>query len=105
MPEAQRLGEILRQERERKGITLEQAAEDTRIRERFLAALESGDHRSLPGAVYTKGFLRNYADYLDLSSAELLGGLAMQVFWILVGIGIFSLVWRRAIRRYSAVGN
>jgi len=41
----------------------------------------------------------------DLSSAELLGGLAMQVFWILVGIGIFSLVWRRAIRRYSAVGN
>ena len=71
MPEAQRLGEILRQERERKGITLEQAAEDTRIRERFLAALESGDHRSLPGAVYTKGFLRNYADYLDLSSAEL----------------------------------
>ena len=41
----------------------------------------------------------------DLSSAELLGGLAMQVFWILVGIGVFSLVWRRAIRRYSAVGN
>ena len=41
----------------------------------------------------------------DLSNAELLGGLALQVFWILVGIGIFSLVWRRAIRRYSAVGN
>ena len=41
----------------------------------------------------------------DLSNAELLGGLAMQVFWILVGIGVFSLVWRRAIRRYSAVGN
>jgi ABC-2 type transport system permease protein len=41
----------------------------------------------------------------DLSNAELLGGLAMQVFWILVGIGVFSLVWRRAIRRYTAVGN
>ena len=41
----------------------------------------------------------------DLSNAELLGGLALQVFWILVGIGVFSLVWRRAIRRYSAVGN
>jgi ABC-2 type transport system permease protein len=41
----------------------------------------------------------------DLSNAELLGGLAMQVFWTLVGIGVFSLVWRYAIRRYTAVGN
>ena len=32
-------------------------------------------------------------------------GSAMQVFWICVGIGIFSLVWRHAIRQYSAVGN
>jgi cytoskeletal protein RodZ len=69
--EGQRLGEILRQQRERKGITLEQAAEDTRIREKFITALETGDHRALPGAVYTKGFLRNYADYLDLDGTEL----------------------------------
>ena len=41
----------------------------------------------------------------DLSNEELLGGLAMQVFWIVVGIGVFSLVWRRAIRQYTAVGN
>jgi ABC-2 type transport system permease protein len=41
----------------------------------------------------------------DLSNAELLGGLAMQVFWTVVGIGVFSLVWRHAIRRYTAVGN
>jgi len=69
--DGQRMGEILRQQRERKGITLEQAAEDTRIREKFIVALESGDHQALPGAVYTKGFLRNYADYLDLDSGEL----------------------------------
>jgi len=68
----QRLGEILRRRREEKGIDLEQAGEDTRIRRRFLEALESGDHRALPGAVYTKGFLRNYADYLDLDSADLI---------------------------------
>jgi transcriptional regulator with XRE-family HTH domain len=67
----QRLGDVLRQRRESKGITLEQAAEDTRIREKFLAALETGDHHALPGAVYTKGFLRNYAEYLDLDSADL----------------------------------
>jgi len=41
----------------------------------------------------------------DLSNKELLGGLAMQVFWTVVGIGVFSLVWRHAIRRYTAVGN
>jgi cytoskeletal protein RodZ len=67
----QTLGEILRMQRESKGLTLEQAAEDTRIREKFLAALETGDHHALPGAVYTKGFLRNYAEYLDLDSADL----------------------------------
>jgi ABC-2 type transport system permease protein len=41
----------------------------------------------------------------DLTNAELLGGLAMQVFWTVVGIGVFSLVWRHAIKRYTAVGN
>jgi len=65
------LGEQLRAQRERKGITLEQAAADTRIREKFLKALEDGDYPSLPGAVYTRGFLRNYADYLDLQTDEL----------------------------------
>jgi len=41
----------------------------------------------------------------DLSNEQLLGGLAMQVLWTLIGIGLFSLVWRHAIRRYTAVGN
>jgi transcriptional regulator with XRE-family HTH domain len=67
-----KLGEILRARREKKNITLEQAAADTRIREKFLKALEDGDYQSLPGAVYTKGFLRNYAEYLDLETDELI---------------------------------
>jgi transcriptional regulator with XRE-family HTH domain len=66
------LGETLRAQREKKGITLDQAAGDTRIREKFLHALESGDYQSLPGAVYTKGFLRNYAEYLDLETDGLI---------------------------------
>src|SRR5437867_12212452 len=65
------LGEQLRAQRERKGITLEQAAADTRIREKFLTALEAGDYPALPGAVYTRGFLRNYAEDLDLETDEL----------------------------------
>lgn len=67
-----RLGDALREQRERKGVTLEQAAEDTRIREKFLQAIESGDYQSLPGTVYTKGFLRNYAEYLNLDPEEMI---------------------------------
>ena len=68
-----RLGEILREQRERRGILLVGAANDTRIRENFLNALEQGDYNLLPGAVYTKGFLRKYAEYLDLDPSELVG--------------------------------
>jgi cytoskeletal protein RodZ len=67
-----RLGDALRQKREQMGVTMQQAAEDTRIREKFLQAIESGDYQSLPGAVYTKGFLRNYAGYLNFDAEEML---------------------------------
>ena len=58
------LPERLYAARERKGVDLYRAERDTKIRARYLAALERGDYRELPGAVYTKGFLRNYALYL-----------------------------------------
>ena len=41
----------------------------------------------------------------DLSTRELLGGLAMQAFWIVALTGLTLFVWRFAVRRYSAVGN
>ncbi len=41
----------------------------------------------------------------DLSARELLGGLVVQAFWILIGLGIFTLAWRSAIKRFSAVGG
>jgi len=58
--------------RERKGVDLVRAERDTKIRVRYLSALESGDYRDLPGAVYTKGFLRNYAMYLGLDPEDVL---------------------------------
>ncbi|MEW5991705.1 MAG: helix-turn-helix domain-containing protein [Chloroflexota bacterium] len=58
--------------RERKGVDLFRAERDTKIRARYLAALERGDYRELPGAVYTKGFLRNYAIYLALDPEDVL---------------------------------
>ena len=41
----------------------------------------------------------------DLSNQELAQGLFVQLFWILVGLAIFRVAWRSAIRRYSAVGG
>jgi hypothetical protein len=61
-----RLGEVLLAARERKGVDLFRAERDTKIRAKYLSALERSDFRELPGAVYTKGFLRNYAAYLGL---------------------------------------
>jgi cytoskeletal protein RodZ len=58
--------------RERKGVDLARAERDTKIRVRYLSALERGDYRDLPGAVYTKGFLRNYAIYLELDPEDVL---------------------------------
>jgi cytoskeletal protein RodZ len=60
------LGDLLLTARERKGVDLYRAERDTKIRARYLAALERGDYSELPGTVYTKGFLRNYASYLGL---------------------------------------
>jgi ABC-2 type transport system permease protein len=41
----------------------------------------------------------------DLSTGELLRGLAIQAFWIVLLTGLTLFVWRFAVRRYSAVGN
>ncbi len=55
-----KLGEVLRAARESKGVDLARVERETKIRVRYLSALEHGEYGELPGAVYTKGFLRNY---------------------------------------------
>lgn len=70
--ELHKLGEVLRASREAKGVDLPRVERDTKIRARYLAALEGGDYRSLPGAVYTRGFLRNYGQYLGLDPEYLI---------------------------------
>ena len=64
--EPTKLGEVLRTAREAKFIDLARVERDTKIRVHYLAALERGDYRELPAAVYTKGLLRNYGLYLGL---------------------------------------
>ncbi|MEW6231981.1 MAG: helix-turn-helix domain-containing protein, partial [Chloroflexota bacterium] len=47
-----KLGELLRQARQERGVSLAQAEEATRIRRKFLVALEEEDYATLPGGVY-----------------------------------------------------
>jgi cytoskeletal protein RodZ len=64
--EPTKLGEVLRTAREAKFIDLARVERDTKIRVHYLTALERGDYRELPAAVYARGLLRNYGLYLGL---------------------------------------
>lgn len=73
------VGDRLRQAREAKGLTLEQIEEITRIRRRYLQALEEEDYGQLPGEVFVRGFLRNYALALGLDPEEVLAESGLRV--------------------------
>ena len=62
------IGSSLREARMRRGLELSQVERDTRIRPRYLMALEEEQFDVLPGPAYTRGFLRTYADYLGLDA-------------------------------------
>ncbi len=53
------------------GVSLAEVEVATRIRQKYLAAIESDEWHLLPGEVVGRGFLRNYADYLGLESHEI----------------------------------
>ena len=64
------LGELLKEARQSKGVSLEKVEEELRIRTKYLQALEEEDFSIMPSEVYIKGFLRNYAIYLGLDAEE-----------------------------------
>ncbi len=64
------LGTKLREAREGKGISLAEAGVATRIKERYLQALETNDWAALPTQVQARGFLRNYAVFLGLDEDQ-----------------------------------
>lgn len=66
------LGRILQSARESLGLQLDEIEEKTKIRKRYLAALEEGNWTVLPGRVYARGFVRSYAEVVGLDGAELL---------------------------------
>ena len=66
------VGELLKEVREAKGITLKDVENNISIRVLYLQAIEDGKYEVVPGEVYLKGFIRNYSVYLGLDPAEIM---------------------------------
>jgi cytoskeleton protein RodZ len=63
-------GEKLKQEREKRKITLEQISSSTKIGTRMLQALEENNFNQLPGGIFNKGFVRAYSRFLGLDEDQ-----------------------------------
>lgn len=72
------IGAALRARREELGISLDDVQESTKIRTRYLAALEDNAFGHLPAEVYALGFLKVYARYLGLDADLLVGAWRAQ---------------------------
>ncbi len=66
---------MLQEARQARGLSLEQVEKETKIRRRYLEALEKEAFDLLPGRVYVRGFLRTYARYLGLDAEALVARL------------------------------
>ena len=64
------LGEYLKSKREARNVTLEEIAEATRIRKAILEAIENDRQDLVPPRVFTQGFLKSYASYLELDESD-----------------------------------
>jgi cytoskeletal protein RodZ len=69
-------GENLRRERELRGIGLREIAEATKISVRFLQALEQDRLEILPGGLFPRAFVRQYAKHLGLDAERLVAEFA-----------------------------
>lgn len=60
------VGDILRQEREKQGLTLQQVEKSTKMRAKFLKAIEENDWAFFESKVYISGVIKSYAKFLGL---------------------------------------
>jgi cytoskeleton protein RodZ len=73
------IGSSLRAAREQRGLELADVERATRIRSRYLRALEDERFDLIPGLVYAKGFLRTYADHLGLDGERFVDELVSRL--------------------------
>src|SRR5579884_4056060 len=66
------IGSTLREARIRARIDMSEVEASTKIRAKYLRAIENEEWDLLPGVVYAKSFLRTYGDYLGLDSRMLI---------------------------------
>lgn len=66
-----KLGDILKEARQSKHITKQEAAKKLLLKEEIIDSLEEGNWNALPEPAYVKGFIRNYAQFLDLEPQKL----------------------------------
>jgi transcriptional regulator with XRE-family HTH domain len=66
------IGQIFREAREARGITLSQAAEGIRVKPSVIEDLEADHFSRFPAPIYARGFIKLYAEYLRLDAAPLL---------------------------------
>lgn len=67
-----RVGQILREAREEKKLTVKDVSKDTNISVKYILALETEDYAQFPGETFTVGFLKNYGSYLKLDTGLLI---------------------------------
>jgi cytoskeletal protein RodZ len=99
MPE---IGETLREARMRRRIDMAEVESATKIRAKYLRALEGEEWELLPGPTFVKTFLRTYADYLELDS-RLLVEEYKQRYERPAGMELTPLNLRRQARRRRVV--
>lgn len=71
-------GQTLRQAREKRGLSQEEAARKLNFLPFYIPALENDDYSQLHGSTFVKGYLRAYANFLGLSSEDILAAYAEQ---------------------------
>src|SRR6266581_1079990 len=72
------VGQQLKARRTAMRLSLAQIEVDTKIRGKFLSALESGDYSSLPNDIYSRGFVQHYANHLGLNGTSVAAAYAEE---------------------------
>lgn len=67
----QTVGNLLRSEREKRGLSIKEIEAAISIRALYINAIEEDNYTVIPGEVYLKGFIRNYANYLGLDGQQM----------------------------------
>lgn len=73
------LGQFLKQTRLKKNLSIDEVQEITKIRKRYLEAIESGDYHILPGTFYARAFIKSYAEVLGLDTEQIFKEYAHEI--------------------------